>query len=93
MISTSDLMNKMSGQKTKTGAKTRKLTKADVNKVLKEIGFDPKDPRFKFLMEVDALGDFNYFLIRAAEELSGHPVERQQVIKACRLLILYLNSN
>lgn len=74
-------------------AKAKRPTKTDINKILKEIGFDPKDPQYKFLMEVDAIGNFDYFRIRAAEELSGHNhPNREQVIRACRMLVLYLNS-
>lgn len=67
-----------------------------MNKVLKEIGFDPKDERFKFLMEVDEIADFNYFRMRAIEQLrlrETDPIQdRENVILACRLLIFYLNA-
>lgn len=72
------------------------LFRKDVKDVLKLVDFDPNSDEFKFLTETFRIGDFNYFRLRAIEQIStleNTPGQnKKNVITAIRLLMLALKE-
>lgn len=66
-------------------AEQTKLTKAQVNALLKELAFDPKDTTTR--LNVAARTDRDYCISRATEELVSSP-KRANVLFAIQLLLV-----
>lgn len=72
------------------------LFRKDVKELLKLVDFDPNSDEFKFLTEAYRIGDFNYFRLRAIEQIStleNTPGQnKKNIIAAIRLLMLALKE-
>ena len=63
---------------------------------MKLVDFDPNSDEFKFLAEAFRIGDFNYFRLRAIEQIStleNTPGQnKRNIVTAIRLLMLALKE-